>query len=109
MTKDEDARLSKEDEEWVKAVSELAIQIGHKLAAIQFLREGDQDRISYRLAEVANIGSNIASHTVPRFLGADGANLQDTSVDLLWDLREMKEAIESMEADLERLMNHLNP
>jgi hypothetical protein len=108
MTK-EDAKLSNEDEEWVKAVSQLAIQIGRKLSEIQFLREGEQDRISYRLAEVANIGSNIASRTVPRLLVAEGPELQDTSVDLLWDLREMKEAIESLESDIERLMNHLNP
>jgi len=109
MTTEEDSRLSKEDEEWVKAVSQLAIQIGRKLSAIHFLREGEQDRISYRLAEVANIGANIAARTVPRLLVADGPDLQDTAVDLLWDLREMKEAIASMEADIERLMNHLNP
>jgi len=75
---------------------------------MHFLSAGEDDRISHHLAEVSYLGSNISSHVVPKFLSAEGDELQEISIDLSWDLREIKEAIEAMEADLQRLMNHRN-
>jgi hypothetical protein len=100
--------LARDSEQWVKNVSHLQSQIRSKLLAIGFLRDDEDDNLSHHLAEVAFACSVISSQSIPSFLTKDRAALGDVSVDLLWDLNEMKDAIASMEKDLIKLMNHLN-
>ena len=97
------------NDEWGITVSRLQKQIGEKLKAIHFLNTGEDDTISHHLAEASYIGSTIADRLVPDFLQAEGIDLGNAAVDLICDLKELKEAIESMDEDLVRLMNHLNP
>jgi hypothetical protein len=100
--------LARDSEQWVKNVSYLQSQIRSKLLSIGFLRDDEEDNLSHHLAEVAFACSVISSQSIPSFLSNEGTALGDISVDLLWDLKEMKDAIASMEEDLVKLMNHLN-
>jgi hypothetical protein len=95
-------------ERWIADVSTLQSLISAKLFAIGFLHAGEDDNISHHLAEVAYLGPNVGRNVVPAFLESGDADLPDLTVDLVEDLRELKEAIESMEADLVTLMNYAN-
>jgi hypothetical protein len=109
MTNNRFDGLSEQDDLWVKEVSLLQCRLSGKLKAIGFYRSGQNDGISHHLAEVSFACSMIAERHVPTFLQAEGLELSNVSVDLVEDIREMKEAIEAMEIDLIKLMNFLNP
>jgi hypothetical protein len=92
----------------VEAVLALQNRISAKLRLIGFLEPGEDDRISHHLAEVAFGGSALVSRRVPSFLISEGDDLSTAAVDLVEDVREIKEAIEAVEGELIRLMNYLN-
>lgn len=94
---------------WVNDVSSLQARLLDKLLTIGFVRPGEDDAISHRLAELAYMCTAVSERILPGFLRADGAELSDLAVDLNEDLREMRESIEAMGDELLRLMNHLNP
>lgn len=102
---DEDAEQARE---WVEAVLELQNEISAKLKAIGFLKPGEDDRISHHLAEAAYGGSALASRMMPLFLTSKGEDLSTAAVDLVEDVREIRDAIDAVQEELIRLMNYLN-
>ena len=90
---------AEEAREWVEAVLALQNRIYAKLKAIGFLEPGEEDRISHHLAEVAFGGSVFASRMMPSFLISEGDDLPTAAVDLVEDVREIKEAIEAVEGE----------
>jgi hypothetical protein len=93
--------------ECVDAVLTLQNGIFAKLKAIGFLKPGEDDRISHHLAEAALGGSALANQSLPSFLSSEGEDLANAAVDLVEDLREIRETIEAVEEELLRLMNYL--
>lgn len=109
MTKGQIDSRTEQPDDWVKEVSSLQGRLFSKLQAIGFYRSGQDDKISHHLAEVSIAGSMIAGRIVPALLRAEGIEISNLSVDLVEDIREMKESIDAMEIELINLMNFLNP
>ncbi len=103
--RDDDAELVRK---WVEGVLALQNQIAGKLTAVGFLKPGEDDLISHHLAEASFGGSVLASRTMPRFLTSEGDDLSIAAVDLVEDLREIRDAIDAAEEGVIRLMNYLN-
>jgi hypothetical protein len=108
MTEGPDGNDADQAREWVHAVLTLQNQISAKLKAVGFLKPGDDDRISHHLAEATFGGSLLASRMMPLFLTCEGQDLSNAAVDLVEDVREIREAIDTVEEELTRLMNYLN-
>jgi hypothetical protein len=99
---------AEQSRDWVEAVLMLQNQISTKLMTIGFLKPGEDDLISHHLAEVAYGGSVLATRLIPLFLTSDGDTLSTAAVDLMEDMREIKDSIEAAEDELIQLMNYLN-
>jgi len=83
----------------VERVLALQNQISAKLVAIGFLHPGEDDRISHHLAEAAFGGSVLASRVVPSFLSSEGDALSTAVVDLVEEVREIRDAIDAVQED----------
>jgi len=101
-------QIGMDQDEWVQKVRLLTTAIGQKLNAIGFLHDGQDDLISFRLAKLAVQGSFLGNQTIHQFLSAEGDDLGKATVEILEELHDWRQMIDSVESEMIRLMNFTN-